>query len=287
MQLRIQTFTARHYRPAVHSMDELAAQTDKGIVLASALVEGLRRQGVLLPTVNVIERICAEAITRANRRIYEALSDPLTDDHRRHLDDLLTRRDNGKKTWLAWLRQAPAKPNSRYNGVPVVNIATPNGAGLSHNKFTDFDVGQNGLILNNATGKTQSTQLSGIIIGNPNLKNGAASTILNEVTSNNPTQLRGYTEVAGQAAHMIVAAPGGITCAGCGFINTPHATFTTGKPILNGERLQGYDVNGGEIAIEGAGLNASNVDRFELITRSAKLNAETPRPGCSSATGSR
>ncbi|WP_246228241.1 filamentous hemagglutinin N-terminal domain-containing protein [Pseudomonas nitroreducens] len=160
------------------------------------------------------------------------------------------------------------------NGVPVVNIATPNGAGLSHNKFTDYGVGQNGLILNNATGKTQPTQLGGIIVGNPNLKGGAAQKILNEVTGANPSQLRGYTEVAGQSAHVIVANPHGITCNGCGFINTPRATLTTGKPLMDGERLRGYDVDGGEIAIEGAGLNASNIDRFELITRSAKLNAD-------------
>ncbi|MFK8400298.1 hemagglutinin repeat-containing protein [Pseudomonas sp. BGr12] len=160
------------------------------------------------------------------------------------------------------------------NGVPVVNIATPNGAGLSHNKFSDYNVGQNGLILNNATGKTQSTQLGGIIVGNPNLKGGAANKILNEVTGANPSQLRGYTEVAGQAAHVIVANPHGITCNGCGFINTPRATLTTGKPLMDGDRLRGYDVDGGEISVEGAGLNASNLDQFELITRSAKLNAD-------------
>ena len=34
--------------------------------------------------------------------------------HRRRLDDLLKRRDNGNTTWLAWLRQSPAKPNSRH-----------------------------------------------------------------------------------------------------------------------------------------------------------------------------
>ncbi len=160
------------------------------------------------------------------------------------------------------------------NGVPIVNIATPNGSGLSHNKFSDYGVGQQGLILNNATGKTQGTQLGGIILGNPNLKGQAAQKILNEVTGGSPSQLKGYTEVAGQGAHVIVANPHGITCNGCGFINTPRATLTTGKPILAGERLQGYDVDGGEIAIEGAGLNASNLDQFELITRSAKLNAD-------------
>ncbi|WP_051878594.1 filamentous hemagglutinin N-terminal domain-containing protein [Pseudomonas sp. AAC] len=160
------------------------------------------------------------------------------------------------------------------NGVPIVNIATPNGNGLSHNKFSDYNVGQQGLILNNATGKTSSTQLGGIILGNPNLKGQAAQKSLNEVTGGSPSQLKGYTEVAGQGAHVIVANPHGITCNGCGFINTPRATLTTGKPILAGERLQGYDVDGGEIAIEGAGLNASNLDQFELITRSAKLNAD-------------
>jgi len=159
------------------------------------------------------------------------------------------------------------------NGVPVVNIATPNGAGLSHNKFTDYSVGQRGLILNNAP-QGAVTQLGGTVGGNPNLQGGAAGKILNEVTGANPSQLRGYTEVAGQSAHVIVANPHGITCNGCGFINTPRATLTTGKPLLDGERLRGYDVDGGEIAIDGAGLNAANVDKFELITRSAKLNAE-------------
>jgi len=109
-----QPFTTRHYRPTVYSLDELAWQTDKGIVLATVLVDGLRRKSILLPSPGVIERICAEAITRANRRIYAALSEPLSDIHRHRLDELLKRRDNGKTTWLAWLRQSPAKPNSRH-----------------------------------------------------------------------------------------------------------------------------------------------------------------------------
>ncbi|WP_331832630.1 hemagglutinin repeat-containing protein [Pseudomonas sp. LH21] len=160
------------------------------------------------------------------------------------------------------------------NGVPIVNIAAPNGSGLSHNQFSDYNVGQQGLILNNATERTQATQLGGIILGNQNLQGQAASTILNEVNGANASQLRGYTEVAGHAAHVIVANPHGITCDGCGFINTPQATLTTGKPVIENGQLTRYQVDQGHIAIEGAGINASNVDSFELIARSTKINAE-------------
>ena len=159
------------------------------------------------------------------------------------------------------------------NGVPIVNIAAPNGSGLSHNQFHDYNVGANGVILNNATDRTQSTQLGGIILGNPNLHGNAANIILNEVNGGSPSQLRGYTEVAGQSAKVIVANPYGITCSGCGFINTPNVTLTTGKPILDNDRLDRYEVDGGAVTIDGQGLNASNIDRFDIITRSAQINA--------------
>ncbi|WNW12251.1 hemagglutinin repeat-containing protein [Pseudomonas sp. DTU_2021_1001937_2_SI_NGA_ILE_001] len=161
------------------------------------------------------------------------------------------------------------------NGVPVVNIAAPNAAGVSHNQYQQYNVDAQGAILNNATGTAQGTQLGGVILGNPNLQGQAAGTILNEVTGANPSQLKGYTEVAGQAAKVIVANPHGITCNGCGFINTPQATLTTGKPVLDANgQVQRFNVQGGSVNIEGAGLNASNVDQFDIITRSARINAE-------------
>ncbi|WP_095161628.1 hemagglutinin repeat-containing protein [Pseudomonas sp. Irchel 3F5] len=159
------------------------------------------------------------------------------------------------------------------NGVPIVNIAAPNGNGLSHNQFQDYNVGQQGVILNNATNRTQDTQLGGIIVGNPNLDGRAANIILNEVNGGSPSQLKGYTEVAGQSAHVIVANPYGISCDGCGFINTPRATLSTGKAVIENGQITHYQVDQGSVAIEGAGLNAGNVDRFEIITRSARINA--------------
>ncbi|WP_456239038.1 two-partner secretion domain-containing protein [Pseudomonas granadensis] len=172
-----------------------------------------------------------------------------------------------------------ANPNTTLdragNGVPIVNIATPNASGLSHNQFHDYNVGAQGVILNNGSAQTSNTQLGGHVIGNPNLKNsGSAQAILNEVISGNPSQLRGYTEVAGQSARVIVANPYGITCNGCGFINSPRVTLTTGKPVIENGRLDRFQVDQGTVAIEGAGINASNVDRFEIITRSAKINAQ-------------
>ncbi|MGP0014263.1 filamentous hemagglutinin N-terminal domain-containing protein, partial [Pseudomonas sp.] len=160
------------------------------------------------------------------------------------------------------------------NGVPIVNIAAPNAQGLSHNQFSDYNVGANGVILNNATARTQSTQLGGIIVGNPNFTGAAANVILNEVNGGSPSQLRGYTEVAGQSAHVIVANPYGISCNGCGFINTPQATLTTGKAVITNGQVTGYQVDQGSVSIDGAGLNANNVDQFEIITRAASINAQ-------------
>ncbi|WP_230136816.1 hemagglutinin repeat-containing protein [Enterobacter cloacae] len=162
------------------------------------------------------------------------------------------------------------------NGVPVVNIATPNQSGISHNKYNDYNVGKEGLILNNATGQLNQTQLGGLIQNNPNLKAGQeAKGIINEVTGANRSNLQGYTEVVGKAANVIVANPYGITCNGCGFINTPNVTLTTGKPVLDASgKLQSLDVTQGAVTIEGAGLNGSQSDAVSIISRATEINAQ-------------
>ncbi|RKR54241.1 filamentous hemagglutinin [Yokenella regensburgei] len=172
--------------------------------------------------------------------------------------------------------QGPTGVDSAANGVPVVNIATPNGAGVSHNQFQDYNVGKEGIILNNATDKLNQTQLGGIITGNPNLRPGQeAQAIINEVTGGNRSQLQGMTEVAGKAANVMVANPYGITCNGCGFINTPNATLTTGKPVFDANgNLQALDVRKGTITIEGKGIDASGSDSLSIISRATEINAQ-------------
>lgn len=129
------------------------------------------------------------------------------------------------------------------SGVDQINIAAPNASGLSHNKFSDYNVNRGGQIINNFSGKVVSkiaggtgdmaftnTQNAGFVVINSNLKNsGSARLILNEVTSGNNTQLLGYTEIAGTKADLIIANPNGITCNGCGFINTSRLSMVAGK----------------------------------------------------------
>ncbi|KQV58086.1 filamentous hemagglutinin N-terminal domain-containing protein, partial [Duganella sp. Root336D2] len=158
------------------------------------------------------------------------------------------------------------------NGVPQVNVRGPSAAGVSRNVYSQFDVAKGGAILNNSRSNVQ-TELGGWVEANPWLKAGAAKVILNEVNSNNPSALRGYIEVAGQKAEVVIANPSGISVDGGGFINVSRATLTTGSPFMTDGRLAGYDVQRGQIVIDGAGLDASKTDYTALISRSLVLNA--------------
>lgn len=167
--------------------------------------------------------------------------------------------------------------DSAPNGVPVVNITAANGAGLSHNQYHDFNVGRQGLILNNSSDASRS-QLGGILPGNPQFhgKRGAeARTILNEVTSANRSRIEGYIEVNGRTADVILANPNGVTVNGGGYINVPRATITTGSPQVGPDgALRGYEVRRGDVRIEGAGINADNLDAFTLLSRTASVEAQ-------------
>ena len=153
------------------------------------------------------------------------------------------------------------------NGTTMVMISTPDANGVSHNTFVEFGVGADGAILNNVDTNTGETQLGGIVQGNGNLAGGAASIIINEVTTSNPSLLNGYLEVGGQRADVIVANPYGITCDGCGFINTDRLTMTTGTPTFDGGSFTGLSVDGGAVNIGAGGLDASDTTRFDLISR--------------------
>ena len=106
--------TTEHYQKAVDGLGEISKQTDKGIILANALIGDLRDQSILLPPITVIERICAEAITRSERQLYKLFTESLSEEQYRQLDQILNVRENSNISTLTWLRQSPGAPTPKH-----------------------------------------------------------------------------------------------------------------------------------------------------------------------------
>lgn len=160
-------------------------------------------------------------------------------------------------------------------GVPAIDITRPNAAGTSYNRYQRFDVEAEGVVLNNST-RGGTTFLGGSVEANPNLAGGApASVIVNEVVAPGAaSRLAGTLEVFGAPATVIVANPYGVSCAGCGTLNSPRFMLSTGTPVWLGAggspvsfaEASGlaFDVAGGELSIEGRGLEGT-VGKVDLI----------------------
>ena len=158
------------------------------------------------------------------------------------------------------------------SGMVSVNIQTPNDKGLSNNHYSQFDVGGQGVILNNNR-KAVATSLAGFVDANPFMARGEASTILNQVNSNKASMLNGFVEVAGQKADVIIANPNGLQINGAGFINAGHVHLVSGTAQILDGRPSAYHVGTGAIVTSGK-LNAQHTDYTALIAKSMQLNDE-------------
>lgn len=163
----------------------------------------------------------------------------------------------------------------------IINIVKPDSNGLSHNKFTDFNVAGNGIVFNNHTGSAQyNSHLAGALNANANLQGNAAKLILTEVTGTGKTNLNGMLEIAGTKADLVIANPNGIVGKGFGFINVGRATLTTGMPDWGDDgKLNGFSVAKGTIDIQNAGLTEDQrtdyrPDKLDIMARAIKINDE-------------
>ncbi|MCV6607340.1 MAG: filamentous hemagglutinin N-terminal domain-containing protein, partial [Campylobacterales bacterium] len=165
------------------------------------------------------------------------------------------------------------KIEKAQNGVPIVDIAKPSAGGVSYNTYKKFNVDKSGLILNNSD-QIGVSKLGGAINSNTNYAVGdKASVILNEVTSNQNSALNGATEIFGAKAEFILANPNGITCDGCGFINTNRVSLITGTPSFNGDNFDNkFQISSyGELIIQGLGLDARDATSLDLVSRIHKI----------------
>ncbi|UXZ04802.1 hemagglutinin repeat-containing protein [Moraxella nasicaprae] len=161
------------------------------------------------------------------------------------------------------------------SGITSVNIATPNARGLSNNHYSQFDVGSTGAVLNNNR-KAVGTQIAGFVAANPFMARGEASTILNQINSNNPSHLNGFVEVAGKKADVIIANPNGLIINGAGFINAGNVHLAAANAQVKQGQLSAYQVGNGDtgnIQVNGK-LNLQGTDYAALIAKTAQINDE-------------
>lgn len=111
--LGMSAFGIADFRQLVEHVRDVAAQTDKGLLLVESAKDFLQAKKIAIPGVRIIERACAQALTRANRNIHATLCAHLSLEHRKRLDGLLLRRPDSSMTEIGWLRQAPLRPNAR------------------------------------------------------------------------------------------------------------------------------------------------------------------------------
>jgi filamentous hemagglutinin family protein len=156
------------------------------------------------------------------------------------------------------------------NGVPVIAINKPSGAGISYNAFKTFGVGENGVVLNNSL-RPVGTDLAYNVSRNRKFENQVARIIIADVKEAASSVLSGIVEVAGGRADLVISNPHGITCSGCGFIGTDRVVLTTGAPAFqNG--LEAFYVSRGEINIER--LVAPDLVELDLIGRKVSIKGE-------------
>lgn len=157
------------------------------------------------------------------------------------------------------------------NGTPLVNIATPDSQGLSHNRFTEFNVQTPGVVLNNSMTPGVS-QIGGLAAQNPNLA-ANAKTILSEVTGKNASHIAGTLEVFGAKADVFIANPNGVTLNGVTTLNTGRLGVTTGHVAPDNHSLTfKVDDTSGRVVIGARGVDTHGLNYFDVVARGVTLN---------------
>lgn len=158
-------------------------------------------------------------------------------------------------------------------GRQTVNIA-PTIGGVSNNTYSSFNVSKAGADLNNV----------GI----------NARTIVNQVTSTNPSLIQGNINVLGPRANVILANPNGVTVDGGSFTNTGHVVLSTGQvgftdlTLAPGvvQRNVVLTTDRGTITIGPGGLSGTLVN-LDLIATQLSINGQVTNDFTSSTSGIR
>ena len=103
--LGLRPLTRSLYRELAAWLLPTALATDHGPTLVANLIEELRTRRIVCPPLPAIEQLAGSVRARGQRQLWQRLTDGLTDQQCRSLDQLLEVRIGGGQSTLAWLRQ--------------------------------------------------------------------------------------------------------------------------------------------------------------------------------------
>ncbi|MED4206994.1 Tn3 family transposase [Neobacillus mesonae] len=107
------TFTLREYRIALKHLHQLAFENGDAIHLLHECIDFLRKNKIILPAITTLERMVWEARTMAEKKLFNTVSQSLTNEQKGKLEEIITSQhpSESNKTILGWLKEPPGHPS--------------------------------------------------------------------------------------------------------------------------------------------------------------------------------
>lgn len=107
------TFTLKEYRMTFKHLYQLALENGDAIHLLHESIDFLRKNKVILPAITTLERMVWEARAMAEKKIFNTVSQSLTNDQKVNLEEIIIsqHRSETNKTILGWLKESPGHPS--------------------------------------------------------------------------------------------------------------------------------------------------------------------------------
>jgi TnpA family transposase len=106
-RLKLRPFGTRSTTELTSWLLPHAIEDDRLAHLARLVLEECRQRRIVVPLPATLERLCINVRYQARREVQRRLTDGLSADQRRRLDELAQHRGKNSQSWLAWLRQMP------------------------------------------------------------------------------------------------------------------------------------------------------------------------------------
>lgn len=105
-------FSRQVRKDIVEWLTTAAEHAKNNFELVVSFLEELRQRRIILPAASTVERLCADALVEAERRISSRITERLSIKIRYRLEALLKEKVDGRTSQFVWLRQACSGANS-------------------------------------------------------------------------------------------------------------------------------------------------------------------------------